>query len=208
MATHNRKEITDNNLRSLAGNHVILVVSQLDEKEYYRAKFPNVTVVKCMNEPLGRKWNAGVEKAREMGANPLIIVGSDDFLSNKLRNGHSFIGLTKWFSFDEVGKSMYHTEYINFNKEFPIGSGRAYSKELLDKCDWQIFDIKAKRLLDDLGYKQARDFGKIALLDTPEILAVKGKWICMNPIKAYLTSKNIKAEKSDLSHLEKFDYKT
>ncbi len=212
IATNNRIEITTKNISLLKAFKIVVVVSNYGEEEYFKSL--GVYVVMTQNNPLGAKWQSGVNKARELEANPLIILGSDDFLSINYRTdtlqlhlkGFTFVGMTKWVSYDAVNGDIWNTEYTNFNKNFPIGSGRSYTKSLLDQINWKIFDVRKNRLLDDLGYNQARNYGKIKLIDTAEVLAVKGKWECLNPMRAYLTSKNIKAEKTDLSILKKFNY--
>jgi hypothetical protein len=69
---------------------------------------------------------------------------------------------------------------------------------LLDWFDWQLFDISRDKLLDDLGYKHAIDaslvceIAPISIIHRPLILAVKGPWPCMNPLKQTLKHPNAK----------------
>lgn len=211
MATHDRIQITETNLKSLQGTKVVLMVSTQQELEHFK-KF-NITVALAPNKPLGSKWHTGVKIAQKMGANPLIIVGSDDILSknyiktvvNEINSGFNIVGLTSWYSYSPIKDELYHCEYVGRNVNFPIGSGRAFSSKFLDRIKWNVFNQTANRLLDDHVIKMAGN-EKIKLIRTPEVLAVKGNWEVLNKFDAYLKSPNIKATKVDKSVLDKFNY--
>src|SRR5690349_9966735 len=109
ICTHRRIEITDFNIESLlkqtVAPKIVLVVSDMDEYHFFSAKYPQVFTCRYPNMPLGGKWDYGVQIARTLGADPLIILGSDDILGeNFIENctkladdGHHFIGLQRWF---------------------------------------------------------------------------------------------------------------
>ena len=84
IATHERKELTTKNINELLlmtpKPKIVIVCSSQDELEYYKEL--GVNVVHYPNRPLGAKWQAGVNVAAKLGANPLIILGSDDFINN------------------------------------------------------------------------------------------------------------------------------
>lgn len=215
IATHQRKEITTKNIKLLKEQtdvpKVIIVCSLQEELEYYK-QF-QVTVILSENKPLGKKWQSGVNVANKLGANPLIILGSDDILSsgfikmvlNKLKQGFEFVGCTAWFSLDVKANKIYSSRYINRNEDYPIGSGKVYTKSLLDRIGWKVFDQKADRKLDDQGQRLISGC-KYYLYKEPHILAVKGGWNELNPIQSYLNAPNIKNEVTDMKVLQKFGY--
>jgi hypothetical protein len=213
IATHQRVEITEQNIKSLLnqGIKVVLIVSLQNELENLQ-KMP-ITVKLVPNNPLGRKWQKGVEIARKLGANPLLIVGSDDILSKdylkkvlmKISLGFDVIGCTSWFTFAQ-GK-IYQCEYTNKNQNFPIGSGKAFSKRILDKIKWNLFNTGINKRLDDQSYIITKNNGaKIHLIREPEVLAVKGNWTTMNSMEAYLKSPNISCKEVSKDELKRFDY--
>jgi hypothetical protein len=197
IATHKRLSITKKNIECLLKSdvYVILVVTDPDEERLFRQLFPlGVTIIQTANYPLGNKWQAGVEVARRCKADPLIINGSDDILSPKffsrvselLAEGYHFIGLKSWYVYDL--KSVYLFDYM---APLPLGGGRAYSKELLEKMNYEVFDTRKEKHLDDLGWHKAFNSEmKQVILKEPLILSVKGDWPVMNPLNRMFQSTN------------------
>lgn len=216
IATHERIEITTKNINSLKLQHptpkIVVICSTQEELEYYKAL--GVSVALEPNKPLGRKWQCGVHIAKNLNANPMIILGSDDLISNdffkktfnKLNEGYEFIGCTEWITWDVKNNKYYHCKYQNANKDYPIGSGKVYSKSLLKKINYKVFDPKADRKLDDQGHRMiVANNANVYLFREPLVLAVKGGWNEMNKVEAYLRTPNIKPEVIDNKFLKNFN---
>jgi hypothetical protein len=215
IATHERLSITKRNIECLLACNVgvILVVSDSGERHLFRSLFKNISVLQCENAPLGKKWQAGVMKASELGADPLIINGSDDILcpeffdhtSQLLSEGYDFIGLKSWYVYDL--KNIFHFEY---QASMPLGGGRVYSKRLLHKINYDLFDTSRNRLLDDRGWHSVHKNGlKKIILNKPLILSVKGEWTSMNPVSKMFNHPNAKLIESIFDPkpiLKKFNY--
>lgn len=200
IATHERIEITTKNIKSLLLQSqqpkIVIVCSLMEELEYYKQL--GVTVILEPNIPLGRKWQCGVNIAKKMNPDALMIVGSDDIIAPayikdcliKIDQGFDFIGMTHWYMDD--GNKLYHCEYTNQNVNFPIGSGKVYSKNALNKINWKLFNTSADRRLDDQGYSLVvKNNLKIHLYKEPKVLAIKGNWKQMNKPSDYIRSRNI-----------------
>ena len=190
IATHQRYAITMANIKSLHPYTVVLLVTDLNEAELYRSA-DNVLVVITPNEPLGNKWQTGVDTAKQMPHSHLVITGSDDILARDYvrwasNTGKDFIGLRQWYILHD--KKLYHVEY-QAKDDMPLGGGRVYSKALLDKMNYQVFDSSKSKLLDDKGWEAAKE-SQYTLVHEPLLLAVKGDWPVMN--KVDLKHKNIK----------------
>lgn len=196
IATHQRMSITRDNIKGLlsCGVNVILVVSDSGEMEVFKQLFPEISIIHHPNFPLGNKWQSGVQVAKKLKADPLIINGSDDLLCpeyfkrvTELRaEGYHFIGLKSWYVYDL--KSIYKFDYL---ASIPLGGGRAYSKELLEKINYKLFDTRKDRHLDDLGWASVTTSKmKNIILNEPLILSVKGDWRVMNPLNAMFGSTN------------------
>lgn len=197
IATHQRLSITKKNIEGilLCGANVILVVSDSGEMAAFRQFFPHIEIVLFPNQPLGAKWQAGVERARDIGADPLIVNGSDDILhpdffrlvSISMGEGVHFVGLKSWYVYDL--KKAYKFNYL---ANLPLGGGRAYSETMLRTINYSLFDISRTRHLDDLAYGNVLNSKlKIRILNTPLILSVKGDWPVMNPTQKMFHSQNI-----------------
>lgn len=188
ICTHARIKITSINIESLLGKaNIILVVSDEQEGKYY-SKYP-ITIVTHPNQPLGNKWQKGVDEARKMGG-PVMILGSDDILESNcidrynglLSQGHDFIGLKRWWQHYK-GKA-YLCDYLSHQ---PLGGARCYSSRLLQRCSYGIFHPRLSRRLDDHGWNVARS-GMI--LNEPLIHAIKGDWDVINKFNPH--HKNVK----------------
>lgn len=145
------------------------------------------------NKPLGLKWQKGVIEAQRLKANPLIICGSDDvlekdFISNACRliQTYEFIGLKRFYV---LYKKKTYT--IDYKPAMPIGGGRIYSKKLLDKIKWKVFNSGKNKHLDDDGWKAAiQNTDRLLLVSNIkqqglELIAIKGSWSMMNPFNPY-----------------------
>lgn len=203
IACWGRLPLLEINLRMLLaqGAQVVVTVSLNQDANFIKGlKLKNVHMVTVANNPLGKKWQAGVNKARELGADPLIIVGSDDFLSANFVSKACNLSRYKDFIFfdhffihaPESGQNF----YIKYNMERwdkpPIGSGRIYSKLLLERRNWGIFDPEADIHLDNYAWENKHHDDQ--LMCDPNginVLAVKGSWECMNPMDKILLSDTI-----------------
>lgn len=211
ISTHLRREITTANIRTLQAQSVVpeivLVVSDPQESHYYTKL--GVKVIIAANKPLGSKWQNGVDFARKLKPSHLIITGSDDILYKgfieKYCTEDYFTGLQRWYIYSKG--VLYLLDYL---AKQCLGGGRVYSRALLDAYDWQVFDRKADKLLDDKGYEMTRPNGRKIITDTGCILAVKGSWVVMNPLS--LRHPNVRlvqqwdAEEAKQIIKEKFGY--
>lgn len=181
-----------------------MIVSDSDEYVYYKNMDLGISIVNAPNEPLGLKWQAGVERCK--GAEALIICGSDDILGpgfieqsiQLLNEGNHFIGLRSWYQHYE-GKA-YLCQYLA-KENIPIGGGRVFSSEMLRKLRYTLFDSQRNKHLDDLAWISVKQSGlKALLLQYPNmqrmyIHAIKGNWQMLNPFT--LKHKNIRLMRTE-----------
>lgn len=182
------------------GCEVVLVVS--DDRDIQELKEFNPK--QCTNIPLGYKWQFAVKQARALNPDYLLTCGSDDilnpdYLKNAIRimkRGFEFVGVSQWYMESE-GKRF--KAWYSERKDFPVGSGRLYSKKILDKIDWHLFNPKAERRLDDLGYETIKKYAHFVSDDVDQhgliITAVKGDWEQLNPIQKFFNVKTIGIKK-------------
>lgn len=212
MAIWGRQSIVEVNLRLLAMQNcqIVVVCSINEDSNFVRGlKLPNIHIVTTSNNPLGKKWQFGVDHARTLGANPVIILGSDDFLSAnfiekacELSKYHDFVFFDNWFIHAQKEQKNYFLKYnmIKYGKP-PLGSGRVYSERFLERHNWALFDTGKDWHLDDFAYFTMKSEDKILLNPTGmNILAVKGSWDTMNSLDKILSSDSI-----DWSHEKQID---
>jgi len=149
------------------------------------------------NEPLGHKFQQGVNCCRMLKADPLIITGSDDILSDGFiekatehcAHGIDFLCLNHWFIHHPTTGKDYKLRY---RMTFPLGGGRAFSKAYLDRHDWKLFDTSMNRRTDDFAWEDARYQDNI-MFNPPDmnILSIKGNWSTLNNLDAILKADSI-----------------
>lgn len=197
LPTHERLPITTVNIRLLLaqGFEVVVVVSSPEELLYYST--PNVYVIMAPNSPLGRKFQAGVDFARHLNPDAIVILGSDDLLHKDFytiftctgfcndQPVKQVIGFKEWYVWS--GAHLYHFEYLASQT---LGGGRIYPRAILEALDWKLFDPTRNRLLDDYAYDKIKNNYGQRVIDEPYILAIKGGWAVMNPLD--LKHKNVK----------------
>lgn len=206
IATHERLEITTKNIRLLQKQslkpHIILVVSHDSEYDYYQKLFPNIHLLIVANEPLGLKWQTGVQYCQNfMFDYFLVICGSDDIMhkdwcknAQALSRLYDFAGLKQWYIYNPNDGKLYLFDYL---ANQPLGGGRFYTKRLLEKLNYAIFDTSKKKHLDDKGWELVKKEKIDYVIVCPfypvkgmDILAVKGDWPVMNPLDKTFGHKN------------------
>lgn len=101
------------------------------------------------NRPLSVKWNQGIYLARDLGVDAVIIIGSDDFLSNSifqcyipiLQDGFEFISFTDLYIFNSANNLCGYYKGRT-------GTGRCISASGLNKIDWTPWPIAKNSGLD------------------------------------------------------------
>lgn len=111
------------------------------------------------NRPLGAKWNAGLRAMRPYNLDAVLIVGSDDWVSENvflhygtlLRAGFVMIGLLDLHVLD------LHTLRLLYWPGYPpeseragetLGLARCLHRGLLDRLDWALWDDTREYVLD------------------------------------------------------------
>lgn len=186
IPTYQRIEITTINIKLLLAQKfiVVLVVSDRHELEYY-SQF-RIFIILSPNKPLGFKWQQGINYARSLSPDHVVILGSDDLLSKDFREKYkSVTTFTGFKTFYAYSARLYQFEYL---PEQPIGGGRIYPKEYLDAIDWEVFDSSKDRLLDDKGFYSIKKWN-YQIINETEVLAIKGRWPVLNPLN--IRHKNI-----------------
>lgn len=164
------------------------------------------------NNPLGRKWQTCVKLASVYyNASLYGITGSDDIVSSGLirhivarhrRNlaataGGGFMpamyGTLEWLVAEvsselEGRPQIYRCYYKYGHAMMPLGAGRFYTRDFIDRTGGILFESDRDRLLDDRGYYEVRNRGLpieyYTVADGP-VFSLKGPWQQLNPLEAF-----------------------
>jgi hypothetical protein len=181
---------------------VVLVASNYNDAQFslkLAEKYENVFATFHQNYPIGGKWDAGVQYAKKLDVNGVLILGSDDVLSldyiqecySAINSGIDMIGNRKWMIYD-TSKNLYLLEYTK-NVGVFLGGGKMFSKKFLDSVDWTIFDKRKPKHLDDYSYYllEEKKGAKKTIDDSHFILSIKGKWEMLNSAEHLLQKGNL-----------------
>lgn len=101
------------------------------------------------NDILGDKFQAGIEYAKNLEFDAMVMLGSDDILSSScldlyieaIQSGYDFIGFLDCYFVDLQKKNaIYWRGYNNQRKGEPIGAWRCFSVEGLNKMNWKLWE--------------------------------------------------------------------
>jgi len=110
------------------------------------------------NDPLGRKWNAGMQAMRFLKPDYVMLMGSDDFISDDTMRyildccalGFDVIGMRDCYFYDAPKDRLGY--WAGFTAKHRIGESmglcRTISRSVLDQMNWQPWLGKANAGLD------------------------------------------------------------
>jgi len=117
------------------------------------------------NFPLSQKHNHLFKTAKNYNPDVVILIGSDDLISKETfikykefsELGLDYVGFKDLYMYD--GTLYYWSGYGEKRNEETIGAGRFYSKNILDKCDWDLWgDSKINKGLDAMAQIKIKRF--------------------------------------------------
>lgn len=115
------------------------------------------------NVPIGFKAQLGIRYAKYLDFDYMLFLGSDDFISDK-----TFLQYLEWaeegieeiapmdlYLYEAETRSLVYAEgYVDHRRGEPMAVGRMISRGLLDRLDWQIWNIAEKKWLDNWAWEQ------------------------------------------------------
>ncbi|MEB3884953.1 tetratricopeptide repeat protein [Lyngbya sp. CCY1209] len=144
--------------------------------------------VEYQNQPLSDKWEYGINRCRDYNPDAVIIVGSDDLISQsliefydrKLKEGLVFCGITDAYFFDLQTEKMIH--WVGYTSQVDAvrlgettGMGRCLSKPLLERLDFSIWrNLNKDRNLDGAMTQKLYQVGLELLDEEHSVLAQVG----------------------------------
>lgn len=172
-----------------------VVVVGDSEVEQAVAAAAKVRYIEAPNDPLGSKWQAGIEEARGLDPDGILILGSDTFLSpNWLEvcipylEQVDIVGKGRWYVCNALpGKKLEIIQRAYARGQamsHPVGGGRLIGRGILEKIGWQLFP-PFNQAMDTHSLMRMRAAGASTRLlndnDAIKILGIKGPWETLNP---------------------------
>ena len=125
-----------------------LVAVGSDEESERIADELNVEYVHHPNNPLSEKWGRGLEECMNFNPDVVMTVGSDDLISDstlvslcqKVSEGRMVVGIKDMYIIDQNDRTLnYWRGYSGNRDNETIGMARCYSKEILEKIDFNLW---------------------------------------------------------------------
>lgn len=166
-----REVLANTMLAAPPGSEFVAVCSR--DEDALVAREAGWRVVHAENSPLSRKWQAGLTSflraagggLREDVPDSVTILGSDDLLSARavdrllsaMEAGAPFAGLSGCYVWRPADERFVHWPgYRGVRAGEPIGTGRTFSRALLDELEWKLWPEKADRSLDSQAWARLR----------------------------------------------------
>jgi hypothetical protein len=106
------------------------------------------------NNPVSDKHNKALIKAKELNVDGVILIGSDDLMSKELFDFYQTLTPNETFVHGFVDGHIYDTttnkiHYLERHLDAQtVGTGRFFSKLILDSCDWKLWSDGLNKGLD------------------------------------------------------------
>lgn len=150
--THNRNETVDIFLHHM--NYDLLIVDSIggNTEEYDNGR--DIWVIKYDNDQLGAKWNYGLQHAKHIDFDYLLITGSDDIFSPGLieslaEQDADYAGLLDFYFYDIEKDLLKYCSGLQFNRKGePHGAGRIIKRWVLEALEWHLWDDNINYGLD------------------------------------------------------------
>jgi len=115
------------------------------------------------NKPLSNKWNYGVQMLKDIDFDYVIMLGSDDYFNSdflhyvKQEAPKYDLLAFKDIYFEQEGSFYYWSGYECSRKGEPAGAGKVYSKDFLERINYNLFPTSRDNGLDGMSWKVVKE---------------------------------------------------
>jgi len=151
-------------LRGWWADHEVIPVVAVSDDPVHRELAPPETVwCEMPNAPLGKKFNATLAAARDIGADVVCITGSDDVMCEQvaralevhIADATPYAGLRDlYFHETWTGRTGYWPGYRQRHRiGEPAGCHRLIRREVLHSLDWRLWEDDRNRGMDHSSFQ-------------------------------------------------------
>lgn len=140
------------------------------------SKEEDLIYVDHTNKILGRKWQAALDRARQLDPDAVLICGSDDLIEEGYLDeycGERMFGVNWWIVYNSLLQDMVHCSYTI--RKDPLGSGRVIPSRCLETYNWDVFPYKTGEGCDGYSYERVNG-GKEWDNYGRTVFSIKGDW--------------------------------
>lgn len=152
---HDLERIVLDNFKSQSEKFGFEIIVAGSEGETSKELATGLHYIEVLNYPVSNKHNALLSKAKELKVDGVVLMGSDDIVNDGFwkhiyslsPNEKEVVGFKDIYFYDNFDKKLgYWKGYESRNQT--IGAGRFFSKEVLDKMGWKLWDKHLNSGLD------------------------------------------------------------
>lgn len=151
---HDLEVISLDNFKRQSKKYGFDVIVVGSEGDVSRSLAEGCIYVEHLNNPVSDKHNAGFAKAREIGCDGVVLMGSDDFVSDNYFDfvksnfdSENVLGLKDLYFYSTKTKGLsYFKGYANNSQT--VGAGRFFPASVLNKMDWKLWSSGLNKGLD------------------------------------------------------------
>lgn len=148
----------------------------------------SIPYVDVPNNPVGRKWNAGLKEALKDDWDYVLIMGDDDIMSSELldhymryvRDGYNYFGVDSLYFYSPKQQRAVHFTY-QYNTPKLIGCGIMHSRESVLNTAWKVrisakedlshgavhIPANAERYIPEYQAKHIQQLGYLRIISEP-----------------------------------------
>lgn len=170
---YKRRELTELFFKSLKRQELDVYCAYSELEDYDMVKKYAKAFMGCANNPLSNKFNYALGLLRNVDFDYAMILGSDNFISDNFIDvitphlTHDYIVFNDIHFYDTLTSRVAYMKYENTSIA-PIGAGSLFSKKLLDKMNYTLWDEDLNYELDTNRHKNLRSVG-CKTLNTQEL---------------------------------------
>lgn len=152
---HDLTKIALDNFRAQSKKYGFEIIVAGSEGNVSRQLANGCHYIEVPNQPLSDKHNAMVNKAKELNVDGIVLMGSDDIVSDSYfdwvysldKDSDKLHGLKDFYFYSTQTHSLHYWGGYKQGKQI-AGAGRFFSRAVLDKLSWQLWDSGLYKGLD------------------------------------------------------------
>lgn len=150
---HDLEEIALNSYRRQSKKYGFDIIVAGSEGEKSRKLAKGCHYIEIENRPVSNKYNATINKAKELDVDGVVLMGSDDFVSDSywdwiysIEDDGFVYGLKDIYFLSIRNKALYY--FNGYNKKASVGAGRYFPKSVLEAMNWKLWSDGVNKGMD------------------------------------------------------------